>query len=266
MGLWDVISSGAKKLAAAAKKRAKKIAADIKKKAKEAANILQGLIDKAVKFALKPFNVLINMTKTIKSIKCFVDKFPVRVENVKSGISNISYGIVEHIEATGEAAVLGVDSVGDLGEVIGEFLSSYGYCFSKYIDNFGGCWPFYTFDVLMYLLYLLIYFSLWVLLIPVKVIFDMDDPAGDLIDLIFEFVDENPHPIHYPKSVRNDCYLCKVLKTDVIVEQSSNIDNVFTNEIPALFDKGNDLMLRGSNQINESTRYYPRKPSSVPIR
>ncbi len=43
---------------------------------------------------LKPFKIVDDLVSVIERVVCFITKFHVRTDNIKSGVSNIKYGLI----------------------------------------------------------------------------------------------------------------------------------------------------------------------------
>lgn len=223
---------------------------------------------------MKPINAVGTMIETFKRIVCFIEKFPVRIRNVKSGVINIADGIETHIAATGTAAEMSVASITDLGESIGLIISTHSECIIKFIINLIYCIWFYLLDVFGYFLYLIIYGCIWLisgLLIAIPL--GISNPAEMIMDNVFKGIYKvdafiyngiTMHIAHYPKLIRESCYICKTLKNTVITKKAENIDKVFTYDIPKLFVDGNKLIKRGANQFEHAaTATHTKEPEYV---
>ncbi len=239
-------------------------------------------VDDAIKAAkkavldpiMKPINAVGTMIKTFNRIVCFIEKFPVRIRNVKSGVINIADGIETHIAATGTAAEIGFESITDLGESVGIIISTHSECIIKFIINLIYCIWFYILDVFGYFLYLIIYGCIWLisgLLIAIPL--NTSNPAEKIMTSVFEGIYKidsflykgiRMHIAHYPKLIRESCYICKTLKNTVVSKKAANIDKVFTYDIPELFGDGNKLIKRGANQFDQAiTQIHPKEPKYV---
>jgi len=103
---------------------------------------------------------------------------------------------------------------------------------------------------------------------------NIDNQTYFIMDNLFKFIyiiDEKLvnlgcfHIVHYPKIVREKCYLCKTLKPEAVNKQATALTEIVSNDIPRLFDKGNKYILHGAAKINEASKIVPREPTDVPV-
>ena len=60
------------------------------------------------------------------------------------------------------------------------------------------------------------------------------------------------HLIKWSKSVRDQCYNCKRLKTSVLKNKAKEVDYDFKVGIPKLIKKGTDRIMKGGKQMNQA--------------
>lgn len=237
------------------------------------AKLIKKAVDSAKKAILKPINDAIKPIKdilnTFKRIICFMEAFPHRIRDVRNGVIDITDGIGKQIKATGDAATLAFDNIDDFADAIGLLISTYSECVTKFITHLIPCILFYTLDSILFLLKSIIYLIAWGIIgFFYTFLLGLDNP----VDIYLEAFNDLISYIHYPKEIREMCYICKTLKPDVIKNKASNIDRIFKKEIPALFGVGNELIMTGANKINAAatvaipvklpngeTTYYPPK-------
>jgi hypothetical protein len=244
----------------------------------DAVETVSDAADAATEAILKIFTGPIDdVTKVIEDLNniiCFIEKFPVRIRNVKSGIEDITHGIELQIKATGEATVLGFENIAELGDVIGLLISSYGSCIMQFVLNLVWCIWFYLFDVFLHTIYLIVYFCVWVICgILVVFPFGIDNPVSEIFESLFNninkldesiFIESGIHFAHYPSWVRENCYMCKTLKPEVVISNAKKVDEVFSKDIPKLFGVGNDSINRGASKFDEAvTKAFPEEPKYI---
>ena len=212
------------------------------------------------------------LVETFKRIICFLASVPKRISNINAGFENIFNGINAEFDAIGESFVMGVDSISLFGLYIGEFIKTYSVCGFKFVSNFFGCAFYYIIDIFIYCLKTIIYFVVQSLYWIIFTLFKIDvSYVEKQIYLALAEVDKIISPylgfsfldIHWPKSVRDKCYLCKRLKTSAVKKKATNIGVTFNEKIPNLFGKSRGMMRRGRHQFEEIFKLYVRPPSQV---
>jgi hypothetical protein len=207
-----------------------------------------------------------NMIHNFKRIICFLGSVPRRISNINAGFDNIFKGINLEFQAIGKSFHQGSSSIGTLGLYIGELINTYMLCGFKFAGNFFDCIFYYLVDIILYVLYLPCTIILWA--------FDT------FLDLDFYYIPQNTykglqqindflypylgfHIIHWPKKIREDCYLCKRLKTEAVDDKAKNVGVTFKETIPQNFGKSAKLFKRGQKQFEEIFKTYARNPSEV---
>ena len=212
------------------------------------------------------------MIETFKRIICFLASVSKRISNINAGFENIFNGINAEFDAIGKSFVLGVDSISLFGLYIGEFITTNSKCGFKFVANFFGCAFYYLIDIFIYCLKTIIYFFVQSIYWLVFTLFKLDvsyvekqvylalSAEDKFISpyLGFSFLD-----IHWPKSVREKCYLCKRLKSSAVKKKAKNIGVTFNEKIPNLFGKSRGIMRRGRHQFEEIFKTFVRPPSQV---
>lgn len=208
-----------------------------------------------------------DMIQDFIQIICFFKTVPRRFRNLESGFDNIFNGIEKEFTALGFAFQLGFDSITDMVAYIAEFVNSYIKCGVKFASNFIGCIPFYILDIVGFALYLPVQILLWILYTFLSIdLYKTEDDIWNSIGGLnsFFFSLTGFHFRHYPKSIREDCYMCKRLKTEAVARQAEETDRVFSEVIPCQFDAATAQIKKGARQINEVFAYpRARDPSQV---
>ena len=157
-----------------------------------------------------------NMIQTFKRIICFLGSVPMRIRNINAGFENIFNGINSEFDAIGKSFNMGVSSINVLGLYIGELISTYVGCGFKFFENFFDCIFYYIVDAVLYIIYLPFMIIIWAFK---KVSIDftyLEERAYNGLKTLNDFL----YPIigfqiiHWPKPVREKCYLCKRLKVE----------------------------------------------------
>jgi hypothetical protein len=215
-------------------------------------------------------SIIDGITDTIENVRqiiCALNTFPNRVRNISAGFNNVFNGIEQQFVALGFALDIGFHSVKDLTEYISEFISTYVGCGYKFLSNILDCILYYLFDMVRYILYAPVRIVLWIIYTVFSIdLYAMETWIWDGIDAFDKLLYPITgfHIIHYPESIRNQCYVCKRLKTSAVAAQAKETDRVFREDIPCQFKKGSDTIKRGLRQFDEIFRYpLSRHPNEV---
>jgi len=212
------------------------------------------------------------MIETFKRIICFLASVSKRVSNINAGFENIFNGINAEFDAIGKGFGMGVESISLFGLYIGEFIKTYSVCGFKFAANFFGCAFYYIIDIFIYCLKTIIYFFVQSLYWIIFTLFKIDvSYVEEQVYLALSEIDKIISPylgfkildIHWPKSVREKCYICKRLKSSAVKNKATNIGVTFNEKIPNLFGKSRGMMRRGRHQFEEIFKTFVRPPSQV---
>jgi len=207
------------------------------------------------------------MIETFKRIICFLDTVPRRISNLNAGFENIFNGINREFEAIGKSFSMGVSSINVFGMYIGELISTYIGCGFKFFTNFFDCIFYYIVDILIYIITLPITIFIWAM----KEFLDTDlnyirqrtnNGLNTLNDILYPYL--GFHIIHWPKDVREQCYLCKRLKVEAVTKKANDVGVTFNKKIPNNFGKSRAQFRRGKRQFEEIFKTIVRKPNEVP--
>ena len=205
------------------------------------------------------------MIETFRRIICFLGSVPTRIRNINAGFANIFKGINAEFDAIGKSFNMGFSSLSVLGLYIGELISTYVGCGFKFFENFFDCIFYYIVDALLYIIYL-----------PIKIIiwgfkqFSIDfsyveervyNGLKTLNDFLYPIT--GFHIIHWPKPVREKCYLCKRLKVEAVNNKVNDVGVTFKEKIPKNFGKSRHLFRIGKRQFEEIFNTYVREPGEI---
>jgi len=206
-----------------------------------------------------------NMIQTFKRIICFLGSVPMRIRNINAGFENIFNGINSEFDAIGKSFNMGVSSINVLGLYVGELISTYVGCGFKFFENFFDCIFYYIVDVILYVLYLPFMIIIWAFK---KVSIDftyIEERAYNGLKTLNDFL----YPIigfqiiHWPKPVREKCYLCKRLKVDAVKNKANDVGVTFKEKIPKNFGKSRDQFRIGKRQFEEIFATVVRPPNEI---
>jgi len=206
-----------------------------------------------------------NMIQTFKRIICFLGSVPMRIRNINAGFENIFNGINSEFDAIGKSFNMGFSSINVLGLYIGELISTYVGCGFKFFENFFDCIFYYIVDVILYVLHLPFMIIIWAFK---KFSIDftyIEERAYNGLKTLNDFL----YPIigfqiiHWPKPVREKCYLCKRLKVDAVKNKANDVGVTFKEKIPKNFGKSRDKFRIGKRQFEEIFATVVRPPNEI---
>ena len=176
-----------------------------------------------------------------------------RVKNVFEGIGKVFKGIGQQFDAVGEGVALGVTDISRLIELVFIFLGSYIGCGVYFLVNIKGCLFYYLIEVIGQIFYIPVRITVWFLSLfhlNLQKYLDMFwEKMEELDKIIYRY--GKFHIIHYPRGIRQKCYVCKRLKTRVLSDQASNVKDDFAPDgrIKQIFNRGIDTIREGGRQI-----------------
>lgn len=208
-----------------------------------------------------------DMIENFIRIVCFINKSPVRFRNLGASFENIFTGVIEEFIAMGYAFQLGFNSIAEMVYFVFAFVGSYMECGVKFAQNIFYCIPFYIFDIIRQVLYLPIRLLLWVFSTFLAIdLYPNEKKIWNGLEhmdkVLFPYI--GFHIIHYPKEVRENCYVCVRLKEKVVVDKAKEVDETFRKDIPEMFGRSKDKLNKGRRQFHEVFAYpYVREPRYV---
>lgn len=217
-------------------------------------------------------NGLDYLIATFKRIICFLASVPRRVSNINAGYKNIFDGINKEFLAIGKSFHDGVSSITLFGVYVGEFIRTYSQCGFKFFANFFSCAFYYIIDIIIYTIKYIIYLFVQLIYLIIYAIFKTDVSYVEKQAYIaLSVIDEVISPylgfsllnIQWPKSVREQCYMCKRLKTSAVKDKAINIKTTFKETIPNNFGHSRQLFGRGRRQFEEIFKRWTRQPDKV---
>ena len=162
-----------------------------------------------------------------------LETVPNRVDNILVGISNIFLGIGNWFKITKEAG-------GEVGKEI-QTLADYNFlyfgrwlaCFVKFAQNFFKCFVYYLIDFVGKLLYLPVSFGIWVMFTFLGI--DLYPHESRLFEGVkaldmFLYGIIGFSILRYPKHIREDCYSCIRLRSQVIRYQAKEVGKTFRKQ------------------------------------
>jgi hypothetical protein len=208
------------------------------------------------------------MIENFRRIVCFLGSIPKRIHNINYGMYNTFKGVNKEFEAVGKSFMEGTASIGNLGAYIAEFVRTYIFCFGKFTTNIFYCIFFYIIDLFIYLIWLCF---VWFPIAIIEWITNIDFsyipqnvykgliPINDFIFSTFGF-----HILYWPKSVREDCYVCKTLKNSAVTKAADNVEYTFNTKIPKNFGESRAIFKKAQRHFDEAVKTWVRTPDKVP--
>ncbi len=189
----------------------------------------------------------------LERIGCLANSLKPRISNVKEGTIQYTKGGVEFISAVKKSAEISKNEIFLTLEYIGIFIFTHLTCAILLLYKLPMCIIFYTLDMLGKIAYLPISIILWCTI----TLFNIDlypleiDAWKSLNDMdCYAYRVFGIRIIHFPKWVRDDCYICKTLKPSVVSNQNKKIKVAFKETIPKL------LATAGRDKMNKGTRHF----------
>jgi len=198
----------------------------------------------------------------ISRITCLANSLKPRISNVKEGTIQYTEGGVEFISAVKKSAEISKNEIFLAIEYISIFIYTHLTCAILLLNKLPLCIIFYTLDMLGKIAYLPISIILWCTI----TLFNIDlypleiDAWNKLSDIdCYTYRAFGIRIIHFPKWVRDDCYICKTLKPSVVSTQNKNIKVAFKQTIPKLLSNA------GREKMNKGIKHFEASLDKVAI-
>ena len=188
-----------------------------------------------------------------KSISGPFADFISRIRRVGDGINDIFLGIGEEFVGVGNGLRLGFEDSAVLLEYTGEYFATNILCGLKGLVYFPFCAFFYIIDWTGYVIYLPIRIFLHLFnSMGVKDVYETEAYFWKQIrayDNVYIFKKYGYYLTHWPKNIRDACYNCKRLKSEVLKRKADVVNTDFTYKMPALLGGGAQRMRYGGDEI-----------------
>jgi len=175
------------------------------------------------------------------------------ITNIFEGIGKIFRGIGEEFEDVGEGVTVGVIDISTLIELVFIFLGSYIGCAVYFLTNIKGCLFYYLVEVLGQILYIPVRITVWICSFfkfdLQKYLDTFWDNMESIDQVVYKYI--GIHIIHYPRNIRQKCYVCKRLKTKVLTNQAAVVKDDFSpgGRIEQILMGGINTIKDGGNEI-----------------
>tara|TARA_B110000967_G_scaffold209836_2_gene267996 strand:+ start:5535 stop:6365 length:831 start_codon:yes stop_codon:yes gene_type:complete len=194
----------------------------------------------------------------------FFASIPTRLNLLVYAIGSIFEGVGNQFYAIGEGIAWGFEDIGLLIYFSTEWIGTYFACGYKYLSNIVDCIFYYIMDMIFFVLYLPITILLYALFSMNFDLYSYEKQAWQGVETIDTILYEltGVHIIYWPKSIREKCYVCIRLKTDVLSNKAHDIDVDFSERLPNhvknATKKDFDIAAKRFNEIGAAR---PRDPS-----
>jgi hypothetical protein len=199
----------------------------------------------------------------IPAIFNFLITLPQRFANIFVGIMNIFLGIAMELKNVGIVSGMVLLDFFTFLEYTWELIRTYLICAPKILSNLTNCLIYYIIDFIFVVLYLPIRIFLSLLLAVGVNLYPIQQKISDGFEKIdrLSFTYTGFHVIHWPKSIRDQCYNCKRLKLTVYADRIVDIVDDFTVNIPAIMKTGLHYLGAALGNIEQVFSDKPKFPS-----
>jgi hypothetical protein len=182
----------------------------------------------------------------------FFHSIPRRVTNLGDGFTNIFDGIGSEFVALGMGIELGFGDIVTLIQYTFEFLMTYIKCGVYFISNIRNCFFYYLLEIVGQIIYLPFRILFWLLNLFGLNVYGIVDKIWSAIDDLDTYIYTSAgfHIVHYPKSIRQQCYVCKRLKVKVLTNKAKDVSDDFKYKIPEIMTRGIATINKGKDQLD----------------
>jgi len=180
----------------------------------------------------------------------FMITLPARIANLVVGTTNILLGIAATTAHLGQIIpIVFLDWLNMLG-LIFEFVKTYSICTVYFIANAKKCFLYYIIEMIGFLLYMPVNIMLFVLKTMGMNLYPYEKKIWKGLEQLDHIIVGMAgfHIIYWPKSIRDDCFNCKRLKINSLMEKAGDVGDDFFVKIPNLIKGGIRLFTIGSSE------------------
>jgi hypothetical protein len=181
----------------------------------------------------------------------FMITLPARIANLVVGTTNILIGIGLSAMHLGEIVpMVFLDWLMILGYMF-EFVKTYTVCSVYFLTNIKNCILYYVIEMFGVLLYMPIRIMLLIFKLFGVNLYPLEKKVWESLDKLDRYVVGNLgfHIIYWPKAIRNQCFNCKRLKIDILMQRAGDVGDDFFVKIPALIKNAIPLFITGANEL-----------------
>jgi hypothetical protein len=194
----------------------------------------------------------------------FFESIPRRLNLLVYAIGSIFEGVGKQFYSIGEGLAWGFEDIGLLVYFSTEWIGTYFACAYKYLSNIVDCIFYYIMDMVFFVLYLPISILLYALYCMNIDLYSYEKQAWQGVETVDTILYElmGVHIMYWPKNIREKCYVCVRLKTDVLSNKAHDIDVDFTERIPNHIQNASkkdfDIAAKRFNEIGAARPKHPK--------
>lgn len=216
----------------------------------EIGDAVKGVANKAKDTLLGPLMDIFE-----KAAKAF-EQIPKRFTLFGNGFKTVFQGIGDEFEGLGLGLKDSFYDIGTLIEYSGVFVFTYLECGVQFIKNLHNCILYYSLQAIGQIFYMPIRFMLFLCYSAGLDLYSSETSFWNYVEwfdgIIFKYM--GFHFSHFPKSVRNQCYNCRRLKKQTVVNIAEQINDDFNTKIPNNLKHGIDVIKEGGDEILSAFR------------
>ena len=220
------------------------------------ADALENAMESIADVLMAPMRGLDDMITNFERMVCMFKSIPNRIDNIIVGLGAVFEGIGEQITLYAEAIGMGAESTGTLLDYSFKYLGEYLKCVMKFLGNFYKCFFYYLLDLIGKILYLPIMLGLWIGYTFLGIDgYSIEKNVWEGFETFDQFIYSllGFHVIHFPKSIRKDCYTCIRLRKQVVDAQARETHKVFKVDIPNHVHRNET---RGIGKLKKAERHF----------
>jgi hypothetical protein len=203
-----------------------------------------------------------DMLAMIPMIINFLITLPQRFMNILAAIINIELGLIMSLGNAGTVAGIVLTDAYEFLLYTWELVRTYMICAPKMLANLTHCLIYYIIDFVGIVLYLPVRIFLAILKALGVNLYPQEKQIWDGIEKVDRviFTQTGFHIVHWPKSIRDQCYNCKRLKLTVYSNRIVDMVGDFTTVIPAILVTGMKYLKRAGANIDNVFGSNPSMP------
>lgn len=203
--------------------------------------------------------------KMIPMVIKFIMTLPQRFANIMTGLINIFFGVAVELKDIGVISGIVLIDFFVFMEYTWEFVRTYTICSLYFLSNMTRCILYYMIDIFGIILYLPVRIILYLIYVIGFNLYPIETQVWDGLEkldtIVYAYI--GFHIIHWPKSIRDQCYNCKRLKVKVYAGKIMNLVDDFTIKIPAIIIKGLPYLKASFDNMMQVFSSNPKMPNPL---
>jgi hypothetical protein len=203
-----------------------------------------------------------NPLSLIPMIVKFILSLPQRFAHIAAGIINIFFGIAVELKDLGVVTGIVLIDFFIFIEYTWEFIKTYTICSLYFLSNITRCIFYYIIDIVGILLYLPVRIFLYIFYVLGVNLYSVETQIWDGLEKLDSIIlgYTGIHIIHWPKSIRDQCYNCKRLKINIYAGTIMNLVDDFTIKIPTIMASGISYLVAAFGNVEQVFGSNPKFP------